>query len=283
MVEAIPHGWCWGAPIPEKRYSTMVFLDPDTFWPLRRDGLESTWRSQLAKTALFDDLSDLPLLGTLTSCDATTYFAEDPISEDLIRVGEAAFALDPLSSTGVEKAMHSGLNAATVLHTMLLKPERKELCTRFYRERLAETVSSHASWSSDFYRTVERFKGFPFWQKRARMVEYKHPEQPPVMPAQEDRSLSLSSKVRVSAKAALAEEACIVGGEICRLPALSHPSLSRPVAFVEGVEIRSLLEMVPRSSDLGRLMLLWSSRISPNQAIQIATWLLNKQILEPAS
>jgi hypothetical protein len=283
MVEAIPHGWCWGAPIPEKRYSTMVFVDPDAFWPLRRDGLESTWRSQLAKTALFADLSDLPLLGTLTSCDATTYFAEDPISEDLIRVGEAAFALDPLSSTGVEKAMHSGLNAATVLHTMLLKPERKELCTRFYRERLADTVSSHASWSSDFYRSVERFRDFPFWRKRVRMGEYEQPEQPTVVHPREDLLLSLSTKVRVSAKAVLTQEGCIVGGEICGLPALSHPSLSRPVAFVQEVELGSLLEMVPRSSDLGRLMLLWSRRVSPSQAIQIATWLLNKQILELAS
>jgi hypothetical protein len=43
------------------------------------------------------------------------------------------------------------------------------------------------------------------------------------------------------------------------------------------------LEMVRWSSDLGRLLLLWSNRVSPRQALRIATWLLTKQILEAVS
>ena len=283
LVEAIPDGWCWAAPIPGGVFSTMVFLDRDNLWPLRREKLESTWRSELAKGELFAALSDLPLVGRLISCDATTYFAEDPIREDLIRVGEAGFALDPLSSSGVEKAMHGGLVAATAVHTMLLRPDRGELCAHFYRERQMETVSSHASWSSDFYRRVERFAELPFWEKRVRRSEYEHAEQNPFVSSLEGTSLTLTSKVRLSAKAALVAEACIVGDEICSRPALSHPSLGRPVAFVEGVELGLLLEMVGWSSDLGRLLLLWSHRVSPHQALRIATWLLTKQILEPVS
>jgi flavin-dependent dehydrogenase len=57
------------------------------------------------------------------------------IGEDQIRVGEASFALDPLSSTGVEKAMHSGLIAGTAIHTVLALPERASLCADFYRTR----------------------------------------------------------------------------------------------------------------------------------------------------
>jgi flavin-dependent dehydrogenase len=283
LVEALPDGWCWGAPIPGGVFSTMVFLDRDSLWPLRRDRLESGWRSELAKAELFSALSDLPLVGRLISCDATTYFAEDPICEDLIRVGESSLALDPLSSSGVEKAMHSGLVAATAVHTMLLRPDRRELCARFYRERQTETLSSHASWSSDFYRRVERFAELPFWEKRMRRSEFEHAEQNPLVPSLEHASLTLTSKVRISAKATLVREACIVGDEICSRPALSHPSLGRPVAFVEGVELGLLLEMVRWSSDLGRLLLLWSNRVSPHQALRIATWLLTEQILEPVS
>jgi flavin-dependent dehydrogenase len=283
LVEAIPDGWCWGAPIPGGLFSTMVFLDRDTIRLLRRDMLESFWRSQLAKTALFSAFSNVPLIGKLLARDATTYCEEDPIRANFIRVGEASFALDPLSSTGVEKAMQSGLIAATALHTMLLRSDREEVCARFYRERQAEIVSSHASWSSEFYRRVEGYGERPFWRKRMRASEYQHPEPDPSASSPEKERVTCTSKVKISEKAQLVTEACIVGDEICSRPALVHPSLARPAAFVEGVDVGLLLEMVRRSSDLGCLLALWSNLISPQQAVRVASWLLNKQILEPVS
>jgi flavin-dependent dehydrogenase len=113
----------------------VAFLDRDSIWPLQRSRLEALWRSTLAKAELFSRIASAPLVDTLSSHDATTYFAQDPIGEDQIRVGEACFSLDPLSSTGVEKAMHSGLIAATAIHTILVRPERASLCARFYRAR----------------------------------------------------------------------------------------------------------------------------------------------------
>jgi len=132
-------------------FSAMVFLDQDTVRAERRDGLEFIWRSHLAKTKLFSGFSVSNLIAGPIACDATTFFARIPFRR--ISSGRGSlFALDPLSSTGVEKALQNGLVAATALHTMLARPDRKELCARFYRARQNETVSSHASWSSDFYR-----------------------------------------------------------------------------------------------------------------------------------
>ena len=280
LVEATPYGWCWGAPIPGGLFSTMVFLDRDTVQAQRREGLEFVWRSHLAKAELFSVISRLKLIGRLVVCDATTYFAEDPIDGNIIRVGEASFALDPLSSTGVEKAMQSGLIAATTLHTILTRSDRKELCARFYRERQKETVLLHASWSSEFYGKVRRYADLPFWRERMRVSPHSRVEQGPVAATWGEASPTLTSKVKISANAELAEEACILGDEICSRPALSHPSLGRPVAFVEGVEVGLLLDMVQRSTDLGRLLALWSSRISPIQAIRVAAWFFSKKILE---
>src|SRR5439155_11763660 len=115
LVEALPDAWCWGAPVPGGLFSAMVFLDPDTKPGLRRSELEVLWRARLSRAGLFAGLADSPLVGPVLARDATTYHATDPIGEDYVRVGEASFSLDPLSSTGVEKAMHTGLAAALAL------------------------------------------------------------------------------------------------------------------------------------------------------------------------
>jgi flavin-dependent dehydrogenase len=278
LVEAAPNGWCWGATIPGGLFSSIVFLDQDTVRARRLGGLEFVWRSHLANTALFSPISGLKLV-RLAACDATTYFAEDPIGENFIRVGEASLTLDPLSSTGVEKAMQSGLQAAITLHTMLTRADRNELCVRFYWERQKETVTSHASWCGEFYSKVRRYAELPFWRERIRVSPYAPADQDPV-DVLVDVSPSLSSRLKLSTEAELVEEACILGDEICSRPALSHPSLIRPVAFVEGVEIAWLLNMVRRGTDLRRLLLHWSTRISLVQSFRVAGWLLKKSILQ---
>src|SRR5205823_794692 len=122
---------------------------------------EVLWRARLSRAGLFAGLADSPLVGPVLARDATTYHATDPIGEDYVRVGEASFSLDPLSSTGVEKAMHTGLAAALALHTMMARPGRQDLCHCFYRDRQREAVSAHAAWSGAFYRRVTRFGDRP--------------------------------------------------------------------------------------------------------------------------
>ena len=221
-------------------------------------------------------------MGTLSCRDATTYFAEDPISEDNIRVGEASFALDPLSSTGVEKAMHSGFIAGTAVHTVLVRPESVSLCANFYQSRQTEAVSLHDAWSREFYGEVQRFKEYPFWQKRA-SPRRQQSTQVVSPPRQETVTLTCASELRLSPRTSVADAACIVEDEICSRLAVSHPSLARPVAFLQGVELVPLLEVVPRISTIEGLVSLWSRWLSPGQAIQVARWLLNNQIIEPLS
>ena len=50
-------------------------------------------------------------------CDASSYRFAEVVTSDAIRVGEAAFAIDPLSSSGVQTAMQTGLAAAATIRT----------------------------------------------------------------------------------------------------------------------------------------------------------------------
>jgi 2-polyprenyl-6-methoxyphenol hydroxylase-like FAD-dependent oxidoreductase len=283
LVEALPDAWCWGAPVPGGLFSTMVFLDADTVPGLRRTGLETLWRARLAGAELFAGLSRSPLVRPVLARDATTYHAADPIGEDFVRVGEASFSLDPLSSTGVEKAMHSGLVAAIALHTMIAWPGRKDLCQRFYRDRQREAISAHAAWSASFYHQVARFSGLPFWKSRSDAGGYDLPNKGPTRASLPEGPISLAARVRLSDEARLVQEPCIVGDEIRAHTALVHPGLERPVAFVEGIELGQLIEMVPSCADLAGLLAVWSSRVPPWQARRLTGWLIDNQILETAS
>jgi 2-polyprenyl-6-methoxyphenol hydroxylase-like FAD-dependent oxidoreductase len=280
LVEALCDGWCWGAPVSGGSFSAMVFLDPGTVRQEWTGTLEVAWRSYLARAELFAGISGWPLVRPLSAHAATTYYVTDPIGPDFVKVGEASFRLDPLSSTGVEKAMQTGCTAATALHTMISRPERQGLCLRFYRARHQETVAAHATWSSASYRKVERFAERPFWQARAGVPANDLPRPSALWSLPEDAPLELTTRVRVSEQVRFIEEPCVIDDEIQAQEVLVHPSLERPVAFVEGVEIGRLLSMVPWNEELGSLLQAWSSRVSLQEARRIATWLIRSRILE---
>src|SRR5262249_6073101 len=149
-------------------------------------------------------------LHRIVARDATCVYASEPIGSGYVRVGEASFSLDPLSSTGVEKALQSALVGAIVAHTLLRHSERTGLCARFYKERQQEAVATHAAWANQFYRDVERLADEPFWSARGGMAtsaSFPGFKNPPVAPQP-------NMLVRLAPDVSVTEEPCIVGDEI---------------------------------------------------------------------
>ncbi|MFZ0272621.1 MAG: tryptophan 7-halogenase [Acidobacteriaceae bacterium] len=278
-TEAISDGWCWGAPVPGQMFSAMVFLSPETVRRRENLSLEELWRMKLAKAELFQWMATLPLVNPLTFHDATTDFATD-FSTNLMRVGEASFTLDPMSSSGVEKAIQTGCIAAIALHTMLHRPERADVSMKFCNQRRSETVSAHAAWAAEFYSRVERFRELPFWLARSQSSSSHRPSPAMKDHINRDIALSIQSRVQLSRNAHLIKEPCITGDEICERTALLHPSLDRPVAFLGGIELGSLLAKLPEKTSIGALLHIWSAEVSSDHARRVAQWLLSNRILE---
>ena len=87
--------------------------------PARRIPLSS-------KTAAEPSKSDPP-----RAIDATPYLARDCVGANAIRLGDAALAIDPISSSGVQKAIQSALSGAIVANTLLRKPDAADLAMVF--------------------------------------------------------------------------------------------------------------------------------------------------------
>ncbi len=269
----------------------MVFVDPDFLRNSCDMPLESFYLHQLARTELLNNISRLPLCDRVVARAATSDYSLDPIGEDFIRVGDSCICLNPLSSTGVERALQSGCTAATAVHTMISRPDRTELCLKFYRDRQDAAVSSHTVWSATHFNSVTRFREFGFWQARSRLQERDADESAPTLPSTgspvKTKAVSIDTRVRISDRLRFVESPCIVGDEIRAHPTLLHPHLDRPVAFIDGIDLNQLLNWpcpsseTPRFEKLSELITQWSQHVPLERAMRIVAWLLEKEILEP--
>jgi flavin-dependent dehydrogenase len=84
--------------------------------------------------------------GVVQMCSASPYVAKNCWQDGRMKIGDAAFAIDPISSSGVEKAMRFSLQVAIAVHTLLQADGvgQQALAAQFYRQRLIEVHARHA-------------------------------------------------------------------------------------------------------------------------------------------
>jgi flavin-dependent dehydrogenase len=274
-LEAIPEGWLWAAPIANNKISLLFFCEPSHIRQSSDRDLERLLRERMTKTTLFSGLAQAKFLGSVSACDATCTYARDPSGADYVLAGEASYSLDPLSSTGVEKALQSAITSAAVVNTLLEHPEHSNLCTQFCRDRQHETVTTHMIWMNQYYREVERYADEPFWIPR-RTSPVPHPKVPFSNQVARPRPTTV---VGLAPEVSITTEACIIGNEITTRPGLRAPSLMRPVAFVNGIDVRLLLADLTSHPEWEDLLRRWSQRMPPCSAERVAAWLWEKRVL----
>ena len=121
----------------------------------------------LERSTLMNDCRDAELIAPVRAIDATPYLSSDCVAPSQIELGDAALAIDPISSSGVQKAIQSALSGAIVANTLLRRPESTDAALSFYRAQLGEASERHRRWAADHYRDVAERCGHPFWQQRA--------------------------------------------------------------------------------------------------------------------
>lgn len=127
-IEALPPGWLWGSPLSNGNFRAMAFVAPTLF---KKANVFELLKKLLAESTLFHDLNITEAEEKMQVCLVQSYAHSAPRSNGLIQLGENAFTLDPLSSTGVEKAMRFSLQAAICVHTALAT-QNYQLAQSFY-------------------------------------------------------------------------------------------------------------------------------------------------------
>lgn len=277
-IEAGRDHWFWGVPLPGGLYNTMVFLDARGLRALPGD-LASKFRNLLAGSSLLPPGARAKIAGKVHAVDATPYLAEQPVTEDSIRVGDSALALDPLSSTGVQKAIQSAMAASVVVNTLLLRPATRALAEQFYHDSLSQAFRRHQTWARERYAQVAARWPTEFWLQRAGSVSSSE-DSPSLGP---DFSGTSDAPLRLAQGVKLVQVPCAVDRFIESRPAVSCPSLETPVAFVGDWAVAPLLENFREGATARQLAQSWTARIPPSQGLAIAQWLVSRGVLVPGS
>ncbi|HEY9663779.1 MAG TPA: tryptophan 7-halogenase, partial [Allocoleopsis sp.] len=168
-VEAGTDEWFWGAPLPDGRFNAAVFIDAKRYVATKPGDRNYWYRQLLSQTTLLNGCLEGYLDTPVQVCDASCYLAEDVIGHDWIHVGDAAFAIDPLSSQGVQMAMMTAFQGAIAVHTLLTKPEHADAALCFYQQKLQETIERSQNTAAQIYATQEVHPATPFWQQRSQL------------------------------------------------------------------------------------------------------------------
>ncbi len=272
-IEAGSDGWFWGVPLPDGVYNTLVFLDPRDLRAMPGT-LNAKFHRLIAASSLLPAGSEARLCGRIQATDATPYLDEECVTADSIKVGDAALALDPLSSSGVQKAIQSSLAGAAVVNTLLHRLHAAALAQQFYRNSLKESSTRHQAWTQSYYSEAGRTSRF--WRERSAAAASAGA----VLPGT-GVSMPPGVRLRIAPGVEMVELPCVVDRFIEAREAVSSAFLEAPVAYLGDFELSPLLRKVRSGMTPREVVQSWMPRVPPEKGMAIAQWLIARGVLVP--
>jgi flavin-dependent dehydrogenase len=162
LVETVPEGWWYSAPVPGMRLAVALFTDARGVADLRQHGafLRLLHRSRHTRARV--EAEGARLLDTPRFVDAGSGRLKRVFGPGWLAVGDAAMNYDPLSAHGITLALRSGIDGARALMADSL-----DACSA-YERRLFGAYQAYHCECERLYRTESRWPGATFWARRGR-------------------------------------------------------------------------------------------------------------------
>ncbi len=181
LVEATPDGYWYSAPLPASCGGNMVALfmtDGDVCSRLGLNRVEA-WQSQLARAPFSRERLDAEHVdGVRVVCAQSQRLRRPnvaaPSARSWLAVGDAALAVDPISGSGVCRALRMAKDAGDTLLAIAERPLEAEATLRAYEQRCDDACTAYLFERTDYYSAQTRFKT-PFWQRRAQQLHRQTP------------------------------------------------------------------------------------------------------------
>lgn len=172
LVEAVAAGWWYSAPLPPeggaRRMITMLMTDADrcaqgrlqhaTAWRLALEGAPATHRRVGEAT-----LAQLPRAHPAQSHRLRRVPAHSP--GPWLAVGDAALSVDPLTGSGVLRALQQAAQAAPLIDDLLRAPADAAPQMAAHEAAMDEAFTRYLWERATQYGMEERFDS-PFWARR---------------------------------------------------------------------------------------------------------------------
>lgn len=274
-IESDTDAWRWRVPLPDGTHNLQIFIDAEQLRHLNGKSLSQWYQGRLAECGWIP--AGARLVGPVRAAEATPYLDSDPVTKHTIKVGDSACAIDPLSSSGVQKAIQSAFAGAIVVNTMLRRPQSHELASLFYRQHLQRNFDRHGEWASGYYSEALPEYRTPFWISRSVSDVTLSPPEQPARPPGSDTLVELSPAIRIC------EQPCLVNDFVESRAAVNHVALDEPVVFVAGVELAPLLLHIPKPATPVEIARHLAARVTPERAAFLTSWLFRSGLLVSSS
>jgi flavin-dependent dehydrogenase len=262
-IEAGAEEWFWGCPLNNGLYSATIFVDPTIIAGLSCSERRDFYCELLDRSQLLRNLRRGKLTTPIVVRDATSRLANDLIGEDFIRVGEAAFSMDPLSSQGVQRAVVSAIQGGAAVHTILTKGDYHG-AMKFYRER-QENAAKQAMLSAMRLHQDHIYKNKPFWTTRLGSMQTSSAAQQ----TKTELPTAVPALVRVSKKLDIVQVPALRGDSIQQTAALSHPRLQEPIAYLNGIALAPLVSGLTQWATADQVLNRWAEQIPRGTAQRV--------------
>jgi flavin-dependent dehydrogenase len=172
LVESVPDGWWYSAPLPGNRLVLVFFTDAEGSRRLARIGWES-----------FLDLAPNTRLVTqhlIKQGESKIYPAGSQLLSKTdwevpwLACGDAQMAVDPLSGSGVQHAMENGIEAALAANAWLegdISPAKR------FEKKNRDAYESYLGLRAAYYAIEKRWPAAEFWQKQQEFILQRVPSE----------------------------------------------------------------------------------------------------------
>ncbi len=273
-VEAGMGHWYWGAPLPDGTVNATVFVDPQ-FLTNQGHDFTAIYRELLQKSNLLSHCARQSLASEIQACDATSLIADESVGPDWIRIGDANFTIDPLSSQGVQTAIASAIRGAVVVNTLLAGATAPEITLSFYREFSEQSSQAHQRLTAQFCTEHAQVSPTTFWTSRSSPTQLSSESrvENQARPLREEDRLCLSPPGRWS------RAGVIEGDFVVEKTVFIHPALDRSLAFIHNVPIAALFRYLDQPISVRKLENAWARLLPPSIVRSTLRWLWEANIL----
>jgi flavin-dependent dehydrogenase len=158
LVEAVEQGWWYTAVLPNARLAAMFVTDPAVVAPRYATSLDG-WKALLdSAPRTRERIAGYVLTEPPRIVDAGSARLDTATGDGWLALGDAAMALDPLSSHGIASALATGIEAAAAITSG---------SNSRYVEVLDIMWNAYASMRRQMYAVEQRWPSSPFWRRRA--------------------------------------------------------------------------------------------------------------------
>jgi hypothetical protein len=164
LVEAIRDGWCYTAPLPGGGLIAIEMTDPDLFEDSCKDRL-TAWQQRLAAAPhTRKRLYGLRMVQKPYMVSAMSHRLRRPhLDAPWLAAGDAALSVDPLSASGLKRALQTGHDSAVAIHAWL---DGDRIVAEHYEAELDNEFTGFLESRAHYYAMESRWPESRFWSRR---------------------------------------------------------------------------------------------------------------------